>query len=60
MHPDNRVMPPEHDPRLAALMPGARYSEIPGGYLLSTLDEPEAVAGAVAEFLSSTPAGTAT
>ncbi len=58
--PENRVMPPEHGPRLAALMPNARYSEIPGAYVLSTLDEPEAVAREMGEFLTSTSSGTGT
>lgn len=54
--PDNRVMPPAHGRRLAALLPRARYAEIPGAYVLSTLDEPEAVAREMGEFLTSAPA----
>jgi pimeloyl-ACP methyl ester carboxylesterase len=54
--PDNRVMPPAHGRRLAALMPRARYAEIPGAYVLSTLDEPEAVAREMGQFLTSAPA----
>ena len=54
--PDNRVMPPAHGRRLAALMPRARYAEIPGAYVLSPLDDPEAVARAMGEFLTSAPA----
>jgi pimeloyl-ACP methyl ester carboxylesterase len=50
--PDNRVMPPAHGRRLAALLPRARYAEIPGAYVLSTLDEPEAVARRIGEFLA--------
>jgi pimeloyl-ACP methyl ester carboxylesterase len=57
--PDNRVMPPAHGRRLAALLPRARYAEIPGAYVLSALDEPEAVAREIGEFLTSTPATTA-
>ena len=53
--PDNRVMPPAHGRQLAALMPHARYAEIPGAYVLSMLDEPEAVARNIGEFLTSTP-----
>jgi len=53
--PDNRVMPAAHGRRLAALMPRARYAEIPGAYVLSALDEPEAVARAIGEFLTSSP-----
>lgn len=51
--PDNHVMPPEHGRRLAALMPQARYAEVPGAYVLSPLDEPEAVAREIGEFLTS-------
>jgi len=54
--PDNRVMPPEHGRRLAALIPRASYAEIPGAYVLSMLDEPEAVARAMGQFLTSAPA----
>jgi len=52
--PDNKVMPPEHGSRLAGLMPRARYAEIPGAYVLSMLDEPEAVAREIGEFLTVT------
>jgi len=52
--PDNRVMPAAHGRRLAALMPRARYAEIPGAYVLSMLDEPEAVAREMGQFLTST------
>ena len=54
--PDNRVMPPEHGRRLAALIPRARYAEIPRAYVLSMLDEPGAVAREMARFLTSTVA----
>jgi pimeloyl-ACP methyl ester carboxylesterase len=54
--PDNRVMPAAHGHRLAALMPRARYAEIPGAYVLSMLDEPEAVAREMGTFLTSAPA----
>jgi pimeloyl-ACP methyl ester carboxylesterase len=52
--PDNRVMPPAHGRRLAEILPGARYAEIPGAYVLSMLDEPEAVARELRAFLTST------
>jgi pimeloyl-ACP methyl ester carboxylesterase len=52
--PDNRVMPPEHGRRLAALLPHARYAEVPGAYVLSMLDEPVTVAREIGEFLIST------
>ncbi len=51
--PDNKVMPPAHGHRLAALMPQARYAEIPGAYVLSMLDEPRAVAREMGTFLTS-------
>jgi pimeloyl-ACP methyl ester carboxylesterase len=50
--PDNKVMPAAHGRRLAALMPRARYAEIPGAYVLSMLDEPEAVAREIGAFLT--------
>lgn len=50
--PDNRVMPPAHGRRLAELLPAGRYAEIPHAYVLSMLDEPEAVAQAMAAFLT--------
>ncbi|WP_228122776.1 alpha/beta fold hydrolase [Saccharothrix syringae] len=52
--PDNRVVPPAHGHRLAALMPGARYAEVPGASVLPMLDEPEAVARELSRFLTST------
>ena len=54
--PDNKVMPPAHGHQLAALIPRARYAEIPGSYVLSMLDDPEAVAREMGNFLTSTPA----
>ena len=54
--PDNKVMPPAHGRRLAALMPRARYAEIRGAYVLSMLDEPEAVAREMGAFLTTAPA----
>jgi hypothetical protein len=41
-------------PRGAGLWPQARYAEILGAYVLSPLDEPEAVAGEPGQFLTST------
>ncbi|MFI9235749.1 alpha/beta fold hydrolase [Streptomyces sp. NPDC053079] len=54
--PDNRVMPPAHGRRLADLLPAGRYAEVPGAYVLSMLDEPEAVAREIGRFLTSAPA----
>ncbi|HEY3754045.1 MAG TPA: alpha/beta hydrolase [Pseudonocardiaceae bacterium] len=50
--PDNRVMPPAHGRRLAALLPHGRYAEVPGAYVLSMLDEPAAVAREMTAFLT--------
>jgi pimeloyl-ACP methyl ester carboxylesterase len=55
--PDNRVMPPAHGHRLAELLPAGRYAEIPGAYVLSMLDEPEAVAREIGGFLNEAPTG---
>jgi hypothetical protein len=61
--PDNRVMPPALGHQLARLIPQARYAEIPGAYVLSMLDQPEAVTREMGQFLTSAlagPSGTAT
>jgi pimeloyl-ACP methyl ester carboxylesterase len=58
--PDNKVMPPEHGHRLAKLLPRGRYAEVPGAYVLSMLDEPEAVARQMGQFLLGTTPGPAT
>lgn len=50
--PGNRVMPPSHGRRLAALIPKARYAEIPDTYVLSMLDAPEEVARELTAFLT--------
>jgi pimeloyl-ACP methyl ester carboxylesterase len=52
--PDNKVMPLEHGRRLADLLPRGRYAEVPGAYVLSMLDEPEAVAREIGQFLLDT------
>ncbi len=49
--PDNRLMPPEHGRRLAELLPAGRYAEIRDAYVLSMLDQPEAVAREIGGFL---------
>ncbi|MGW5452375.1 alpha/beta fold hydrolase [Nocardia sp. NPDC003979] len=49
-----KVMPREHGRRLADLIPRARLVEIDDAYVLSMLDQPNAVAAAVTEFLTST------
>jgi pimeloyl-ACP methyl ester carboxylesterase len=50
--PDNRVMPPAHGRRLAALISRSRYAEVPGAYVLSMLDDPGAVAREMGSFLT--------
>lgn len=55
--PDNKVMPPEHGPRLAELLPAGRYAEVPRAYVLSMLDEPEIVAREMGAFLTSSRPG---
>ncbi|GAA1950733.1 alpha/beta fold hydrolase [Kitasatospora viridis] len=50
--PDNRLMPPEHGHRLAELLPAGEYAEVPGAYVLSMLDEPDAVAREISRFLT--------
>jgi hypothetical protein len=50
--------PPAHGRRLAALMPQARYAQIPGAYVLSMPGQPEAVAREIGQFLTSAPAAT--
>lgn len=51
--PENKVMPAEHGRRLAELLPAGKYAEIPKAYVLSMLDEPEAVAREIGGFLGS-------
>jgi pimeloyl-ACP methyl ester carboxylesterase len=58
--PDNKVMPPDHGHRLAELLPRGRYAEVPGAYVLSMLDEPQAVAHEMGQFLLDTVPGPAT
>jgi pimeloyl-ACP methyl ester carboxylesterase len=53
----DRVMPPEHGRRLAELIPDARYVELDDACTLLPLDQPEAVATHIAEFVATTEAG---
>ncbi|RDI55897.1 alpha/beta fold hydrolase [Nocardia mexicana] len=48
----DRVMRREYGRRLAGLLPRGRLVEIDDAYVLSMLDQPQAVAKAMAEFLS--------
>jgi pimeloyl-ACP methyl ester carboxylesterase len=47
---EDRVMPPEHGRRLAAIIPGARHAELDDAYTLLPLDQPDGVAEHLASF----------
>ncbi|MEC3957283.1 alpha/beta hydrolase [Nocardia sp. CDC153] len=47
-----KVMPREHGRRLAEIIPKARLVEIDDAYVLSMLDQPDAVAAAMSAFLT--------
>ena len=49
---EDRVMPPEHGRRLAALLANARLVEIPDSYTLLPLDQPASLARAIREFVA--------
>jgi pimeloyl-ACP methyl ester carboxylesterase len=49
---EDRVMPREHGPRLAALFPDARLVEIPDSYTLVPEDQPRPLARAIREFVA--------
>lgn len=51
----NKVMPLDHGRRLAGLIPGAQYREVPDAAVLSMLDQPEIVAEEMSRFLSAIP-----
>jgi pimeloyl-ACP methyl ester carboxylesterase len=55
---DDLVMPAEHGPRLAALVPQGRYVEIADSRTLVPLDQPAVLAGLLRDFIRDTPAGT--
>jgi len=48
----DRVMPPEHGRRLAALLPHARFTTVDDSYTLVPLDQPGWLAQAIREFAS--------
>lgn len=50
---EDKVTPPALSRELAALIPGARYTEIPGAGHLSNLEQPDAFNRVVAEFIGS-------
>jgi pimeloyl-ACP methyl ester carboxylesterase len=47
-----KVMPREHGARLTALLPKATLVEVDDAYVLSMLDQPDAVARAMSQFLT--------
>jgi pimeloyl-ACP methyl ester carboxylesterase len=49
---EDRVMPPEHGARLAALVPDARLVEVADSYTLIPLDQPARLAAIIREFAS--------
>ena len=55
---EDKVMPPEHGARLAALIPDARLVEVADSYTLLPLDQPARLAAAIRAF-SRAPSGTA-
>lgn len=57
---DDLVMPAEHGPRLADLVPDGRYVEISDSRTLVPLDQPTVLARLVREFAQSTPVAAAT
>ncbi|MGW2718697.1 alpha/beta fold hydrolase [Streptomyces sp. NPDC001492] len=51
---EDRVMPPEHGRRLAALLPQGRLVEVDDGYTLLPLDRPAELARIIREFVRTT------
>ncbi|MGH3358744.1 MAG: alpha/beta fold hydrolase [Nocardioidaceae bacterium] len=52
--PEGGMMPPEHGPRLAKLIPDARYVEIPDAHTMVNEDQPEEFTGHLRTFLAET------
>jgi pimeloyl-ACP methyl ester carboxylesterase len=50
---EDRVMPPEHGARLAALLPGGQLAEVADSYTLIPLDQPARFAALIKAFLGS-------
>ena len=57
---DGRVMPAEHGPRLAELLPHGHYVEIADARVLVQLDRPGAVATQIRDFIQEHPLEPAT
>ena len=53
---EDRVMPPEHGRRLAALLPQGRLVEVDDGYTLLPLDRPAELARIIREFVRTSTA----
>ena len=51
---DDKVMPVESGRRLAASFPDSRFVEIPDSRTLIPIDQPRALARALAQFVSTT------
>jgi pimeloyl-ACP methyl ester carboxylesterase len=52
---EDRVMPPEHGHRLAALLPQGRLVEIDDSYTLIPLDQPARLSQAIRDFIAASP-----
>ena len=52
---DDRVMPPEHGRRLAALLPHAQFVEIADSYTLIPEDQPAQLAALIRAFVANEP-----
>ncbi len=52
---EDRVMPPEHAQRIAALLPDCRLVLVPDAYTLLSIDQPAAVAAELGAFLLREP-----
>ncbi|MEN8184551.1 MAG: alpha/beta hydrolase, partial [Myxococcota bacterium] len=56
---EDRFFPPAHGRRLAALLPQGRFEEIADSYTFSSEDNPKALAGLIASFLTESDEGSA-
>lgn len=52
---EDRLMPPAHGQRLAALLPHARLVEIADSFTLIPLDQPDTLAHTIRQFIQDTP-----
>jgi pimeloyl-ACP methyl ester carboxylesterase len=53
---DDLMMPAEHGPRLAELLPHGHYAEVPDSRTLVQLDQPAILAGLIRDFIHDHPA----